>query len=1455
MGVVKIKKRAQSNLLLVIAIIAFVIVISLAFYKITIPKGKYQPVNVTEEIVETAEVVEKNETTIEKILEIISKHKNETKEIEKENIPVKPDITVTIVTPETELTEERIFSGKEVFISKKVVDRLEEEELVKVQIMFREEYSNENELIDSLFRDIEESEYQIDEYYSNILITYISKNALSKIQKNRNIITISEYHEPGIILKESRTIINADFVNNLGYNGSGISVCLIDSGIDSNHPYLNGRVVAQKCFCEKSDYGLGGCCPNKQKEDENASDDNGHGTHVAGIIASTHSEYKGVSNGVGIVAVKVTNKTGNYKESDLTKAIQWCVDNKDTYNIRVISMSLAGYSEFYSLPSVCDNHFVGKNATNAYNNGIFLAAGSGNDPEFIGTLGLPACASKVVSVGSIQKDETIWPSTTRNKYLDFYAPGGTQDIRTNPPSFTDIVSLYSTRVRDDINLCLRWVNISNFWFCQDDDFDVGEYFIRLQGTSMATPHVSGSAALLQQYYYLKTGNYLNPDQIKEALNETGVPINDTTINKTVPRIDVAAAIASLTTLNVGDTYEGEIRQGQMWRINLGVQSSMKLNTLLTWGTTDVLNLYLEGPTANYSVTGGSYAKNLTIDVTLGTWFIKVYGANVNNYIDFTISTSMVKTEPSEGGSGAGPGGINFTSAKLKFISTCDPSEVSFVMSAEEAEAGDELINISNATTDSMNTFLTALVIPNDKQWITLDLKGPINPAYWGAPDGRCGDSSRVDGTFAQTELARILWDADVKMKFDQFGSGTEQWERDMMQDWIDNVSSSPYWNEIQAQGFNTFPYTKRRSWIHPAVAEAKGNGCTISITNLTLNVSYVWDATALDLSGYGFRQEIVDDLNNRLEGWKERNIKAHRQNITSETIEKINNDAKYADLRRAFTSIVLAQWFKDQPRDKVPFGDIIDSDDIFSLGLNISYNQGYWDQQACQYLYTLTNSPTFTGVNWNRYYYGGVLLSSTPPEITESIDNNTANLMENATKQAYVQQNETYFFSTTKKPQKPDLNSLVVGFNTLAPEANTTINTTVVVWNKGKTAANNFTVYFYDQYTYPNGYTANYDIGTKDVASLAADAIQLHSIQWNTSKLGRHAVYAVVDYNNNVEETNELNNDKSGTINVLTPYPTATITSPSTDIQTLVYNSTTLTGYGTDTQDGYLSNLNWSSNIDGYLGNSSTLTASLSLGSHIITLTATDSDGHTATGTISVGVLASLAPEAKIISPVDGQTIPEGATAYFNGEANDPEDGALTGSSLVWNSSLDGFLSYGTTFNRNDLTVGTHTINFKATDSTNGIDIEQLVIEVKEGKPSLAINLPADKETFFRNTLINFSGTASDPQDGNISGIIKWVSSIDGNIGTGTDFSKVLTYGTHTITASVVDSNNLTASYEINLSIIALINETELIINDSIEKNETIFDNNSLIINRSDIPINYTNISNESFENKTRNTT
>ena len=820
-------------------------------------------------------------------------------------------------------------------------------------------------------------------------------------------------------------------------------------------------------------------------------------------------------------------------------------------------------------------------------------------------------------------------------------------------------------------------------------------------------------------------------------------------------------------IEVDDFVSANTNKGQTWNFYLNIPNNhVGFDVYLSLAP--YLELTILDPNDNVNISDSSSIlfKNLTVvNPKAGVWTIQIYNNDATDKHTAFFLDTEVTTRTGD------LGGINFTQANLNYISTCNPSNgLEVVLKGTEANvsADDTIINITNATIEATDAFLTALVIPNHKMWITMDTKP--GPGF----AGRVGDVSRVDDDLAHTKLGQILFDADIQLKWDTFGQ-SQSLLNTLVNDWVDTVSNDPL----------SVPGWYARVWISPNSVQANGTECKIFLTNSSLKVQSEVEAV---WGGGGTEEQLQNFKNNLSNGLAD---------IAADAEIKVNNisDSAYSKIRRAYASVALAQWYKEQNRQDLVFNELIDSNDL--TGLNISFDQSYYESQAWQHLYTSWH-------HGNYWYsvYGGVELTAIQTDIEGNINNATEELMTNSTIYSYTQEDETYFFATTKKPQKPDLNTLVVGFNTLTPEANTTINTTVVVWNKGKEAANNFTIYFYDQYTYPNGYTANYGIGTKDVASLAADTIQLHSIQWNTSKLGRHAVYAVVDYNNNVEETNELNNDKSGTIDVLTPYPTATITSPSTDIQTLVYNTTTLTGYGTDLQDGYLTDLNWSSNIDGYLGNETSITTGLSVGNHIITLTVTDSDGNTATDTVAVGVTVSLPPTVSISSPVNGETIPEGATVYFDGESNDPEDGALTGSSLNWTSSIDGFLSYGTSFNTNLLSVGIHSITFTAIDSTDAVGSRSITITIEEGTPTLSVSTPNNNQEFYYTANISFSGTASDPQDGNISSLVNWVSNIDGGIGNGNSFSKTLSVGKHTITTSIVDSHGLTATDSISITVL-----------------------------------------------------
>ncbi|MCL7973601.1 MAG: hypothetical protein M8835_03495 [marine benthic group bacterium] len=177
--------------------------------------------------------------------------------------------------------------------------------------------------------------------------------------------------------------------------------------------------------------------------------------------------------------------------------------------------------------------------------------------------------------------------------------------------------------------------------------------------------------------------------------------------------------------------------------------------------------------------------------------------------------------------------------------------------------------------------------------------------------------------------------------------------------------------------------------------------------------------------------------------------------------------------------------------------------------------------------------------------------------------------------------------------------------------------------------------------------------------------------------------------------------------------PTVAITSPADGTQVLLGAEVTLVGSAIDTEDGALGgdDVTWESSLDGQLGTGTQLaTSSLSQGTHTITLTAEDSRGLEGSNGIELEVLANGLPAVTIDQPATGSNFLDTDAISFVGSATDDEDGALTGSSLVWNSSLDGDFATGEAPAALTLSAGIHLVTLTATDAqgqegTNSVSI------------------------------------------------------------------------------------------------------------------------------------------------------
>ena len=220
--------------------------------------------------------------------------------------------------------------------------------------------------------------------------------------------------------------------------------------------------------------------------------------------------------------------------------------------------------------------------------------------------------------------------------------------------------------------------------------------------------------------------------------------------------------------------------------------------------------------------------------------------------------------------------------------------------------------------------------------------------------------------------------------------------------------------------------------------------------------------------------------------------------------------------------------------------------------------------------------------------------------------------------------------------------------------------------------------------------------------------------------------------------------------------PVVTISAPTPGSTFFSNQAVTFAGAATDAEDGALggAQLQWRSNLGGVLGSGTQLVAmGLAVGSHTVTLVATDSGGSVGTAQVGLTVLAAnTAPSVSITAPANGARFTAGDMIQFAGAANDAEDGALSGMALVWQSSVDGTMGSGSPLSFSSLTDGQHTITLTAVDSGGlpaSASINVLIDAAQVNLPPVAqLTGPPTGGT---NAVLTFDGSGSRDNDGTIT--------------------------------------------------------------------------------------------------------
>lgn len=300
--------------------------------------------------------------------------------------------------------------------------------------------------------------------------------------------------------------INANFAWSLARGTDSLLVAIVDTGVDLDHPDLKTRLVQGVSIVNQQDY----------TPPAHGRDDNGHGTHVAGIIGAQTDNTLGVAACAWqgkIMPIKVLSNKGEGTDADIAAGILWAADA----GAKVINLSLGGEAVEPEVPQVLQDA-----VDYAYVRGCLVIAASGNSGD--NTVHYPAALNHVLAVAATDPWDRRAGYSTYGPAVDLSAPGGAGEADFSKD--TGILSTYWTQNSF----------ISDFM----SGPEAGEYAVTA-GTSMAAAVVSGSAAVIWSWQMS-----LTVDQVENLLKSTAVDIGDPGPDEKTGtgRIDLLAALGN-----------------------------------------------------------------------------------------------------------------------------------------------------------------------------------------------------------------------------------------------------------------------------------------------------------------------------------------------------------------------------------------------------------------------------------------------------------------------------------------------------------------------------------------------------------------------------------------------------------------------------------------------------------------------------------------------------------------------------------------------------------------------------------------------------------------------------------------------------------------------------------------------------------------------------------------------